>query len=74
MLPQAALSSVHVVEYDAKATTLAELIGLVRKAHRQNTAPFLSMAVAQHGADEHGQWAWTSDLTVDLMNMHGAID
>jgi len=74
VLPNAALASVHVVKYDAKATTLAELVGLVREAHRQNTAPFLSMAVAQHGADERGQWAWTSDLTVDLTNMHGAID
>jgi len=74
VLPHAALSSVHVVRYDAHTTTLAELISLVREAHRQNGAPFLSMAVAQHGADEHGQWAWTSDLTVDLNNMHGAID
>jgi len=74
VLPHAALSCVHVVKYDAKATTLAELISLVREAHRQNTAPFLSMAIAQHGADSEGQWAWTTDLTVNLKNMHGAID
>jgi len=74
VLPHAALGCVHVVKYDAHSTTLAELVALIREAHRQNTAPFLSMAIAQHGADEHGQWAWTSDLTVDLKNMHGAID
>jgi len=73
-LPHAALGSVHVVRYDAHTTTLDELIGLVREAHRQNTAPFLSIALAQHGPDEVSQWAWTSDLTVNLKSVHGAID
>ena len=74
MLPQAALDCVHVVRYDAHCTTLTELISLIREAHRQNGAPFLSIAVAQHGANEFGQWEFTSDLTVDLTHMHGAID
>jgi len=74
VLPNAALASVHVVKYDAKATTLAELVGLIREAHRQNGAPFLSMAIAQHGADAEGHWEWTTDLSVNLKNMHGAID
>jgi len=74
VLPHAALNSVHVVTYDAHSTTLAELISLIREAHRQNGAPFLSMAIAQHGADSAGQWEWTTDLTVDLKSMHGAID
>jgi len=74
VLPNAALGCVHVVKYDAHSTTLAELIGLVREAHRQNGAPFLSMAIAQHGADAEGQWEWTTDLTVNLKSMHGAID
>jgi len=74
VLPNAALASVHVVKYDAKATALAELVGLVREAHRQNGAPFLSMAIAQHGADAEGQWEWTTDLSVNLKSMHGAID
>ena len=74
VLPNAALGCVHVVKYDAHSTTLAELVGLIREAHRQNGAPFLSMAIAQHGADAEGQWEWTTDLTVNLKSMHGAID
>ena len=74
VLPNAALGCVHVVKYDAKETTLAQLVGLIREAHRQNGAPFLSMAIAQHGADAEGQWQWTTDLTVNLKSMHGAID
>jgi len=74
VLPNAALGCVHVVKYDAHSTTLAQLVGLIREAHRQNGAPFLSMAIAQHGADAEGQWEWTTDLTVNLKSMHGAID
>jgi len=70
----AALGCVHVVNYDAKVTTLAELIGLVREAHHQNGAPFLSIAVAQHGADAEGQWVWTTDLAVNLKSVNGAIN
>ena len=73
-LPNAAIGCVHIIKYDAKATTRDELVDLVREAHRQNGAPFLSIAVAQHGADAEGQWAWTTDLTVNLKSMHGAID
>ena len=42
-------------------------MGLVREAHRQNGAPFLSVAIAQHGADAEGQWEWTTDLTINQL-------
>jgi hypothetical protein len=73
-LPHAALDSVHVIQYDSATTTLSELQNLVREAHRQNGAPFLSIAVAHHGADDAKQWAWTSDLVINLGKLHSAMD
>merc|ERR1719159_616851 len=74
VLPNAALDSVHVVRYDAHSTTLSELLSLIREAHRQNGAPFLSIAIAQHGADDAKQWTWTSDLVINLGNLYSAMD
>jgi len=75
VLPHAALGTVHTVRCDAERHTLAELVGKVREAHRQNGAPFLSTAVAQHGPHpDTNQWAWTTDCSIDLNSIHGAID
>ena len=73
-LAAAALDTVHVVEYDSATATRNELVGLVREAHRQNGTPFLSIACANHGADAGKQWAWASDLAVDLRSVHGALN
>ena len=73
-LAAAALATVHVVNYDSAVHTLDDLVGKIRQAHLQNGAPFLSVACANHGADDAGRWAWASDLSVELSVFHGALD
>ena len=49
-LANAALDTVTVIDYDSADTTLEELLGLIRGAHRKHDMPFTSIACAQHGA------------------------
>lgn len=76
VLPEVALGHVHVVTYDSQdpTSTFNGLIALIQEAHNQNNGPFLSIAIANHGADATNQWRWTADKAVNLNKVADAID
>ena len=75
LLAKSALADVKVVPYNSKTHTTQEVISLIRVAHRENRAPFASIAVANHGpAGGSVSWTWATDLNVDLTNAQDAVD
>lgn len=64
-----------VVSYDSAKMDSHGLVSLIRKAHRENRAPFQAVAVANHGpAKGSTNWCWATDLSVDLINTQDSID
>jgi len=77
---KSALKTVAVVRYDSKKHTLKEIAGLVYEAHKQNKAPFMSIAIGNAGpcldmnSADYNMWRWGKDLQVNLNKIDEAMD